>query len=129
AAFTSNAWIHIDSSSTNVGSGNVVYSVDPTPSVSSRSGGIRIDGQNFLVTQIGNSNTPPPCTFALSPTDAAYGAAGGTGVVSVTTQDGCVWNTFTTNFWIHINSSRTNLGSGNVIYSVEPNSSVSSRSG
>jgi hypothetical protein len=128
-AFTSNAWIHINSSRTNVGSGNVIYSVDPNSSISSRSGGIHIDGQNFFVGQAGNSNAPPPCTFALSPSDAGYGSGGGTGVISVTTQDGCFWTAFTSNAWIHINSSRTNVGSGNVIYSVDPNSSVSSRSG
>src|SRR5258706_549603 len=75
------------------------------------------------------STNPPGCTFALSPSNAVYRAAGGTGVVAVTTQEGCAWNTFTSNAWIHINSSPTNVASGNVIYLVETNSSLSSRSG
>src|SRR5437762_1582149 len=75
------------------------------------------------------STNPPPCSFGLSPSNAVYSAEGGSGAVTVSTQDGCVWSVFTGDAWIHISSSPTNVGSGNVIYSVDANDAFSSRVG
>ncbi len=74
------------------------------------------------------TNPPPVCTFALSPSNRTHTAAGGTGVVSVVTQTGCVWTAFSTNFWIHL-ASLTNAGNGIVNYLVDANTSSVARVG
>ena len=127
--FNTNAWITIVSGISNVGSGTVRYSVAANNNPSSRSGNIRIDGKNFLVTQLSNTNTSNVCTFALSPTSATHSAVASTGTVAVTTQSGCAWNVFNTNAWITIVSGISNVGSGTVMYSVAANNNPSSRSG
>lgn len=127
--FTTNAWIAVNSSASNVGSGTVFYSITANESSSSRSGSIRIDGQNFSITQSGNTNVSTTCTFALSPTGTTRSSTASTGTVAVTTQSGCAWNVFTTNTWITINSGISNVGNGTVIYSIAANESPSSRSG
>src|SRR6185295_17694269 len=112
-ATTTNFWVHVSSNTTNGvsnGSGTVIYFVDANGSSSSRNGAIRIDGQNFLISQGGASNGPPACTYAISPSNAVYSAGGGTGLVSVTTQEGCVWTATTSNGWLHVTSSTTNFG-------------------
>jgi hypothetical protein len=115
-AFTSSAWIHVASGSTNVGSGLVIYLVDANDSPFSRTGLIRIDGRNFSVLQAGNSNVPPECTFTLSPLGRNHGSGVSTGTVEVATSENCFWLARTTNFWITLLSPATNFGSGTVFY-------------
>src|SRR5581483_3609702 len=85
---TSNVdWIVITSGSSGAGNGAVNYSVAANASSSPRTGTLTVAGQTFTVTQPGGSN----CTFTLSPTSQNFGASGGAGSVSVTTQTGCNW--------------------------------------
>ena len=128
-AFTTNSWIRVVSGSTNVGSGLVIYLVDANNSAFSRTGLIRIDGRNFFVLQAGNSNLPPACTFALSPSNATHNANSSTGFVEVATSSNCFWTAFTTNSWIRVVSGSTNLGSGLVAYLVDANESSLARTG
>ena len=69
------------------------------------------------------------CTYSISPTSANYGATGGTGSFSVTTQAGCTWTASSNNNWIHITGGASGTGNGTVSYSVDANGSSSSRSG
>jgi hypothetical protein len=127
-AFTTNNWITLLSSPSNSGSGTVIYLVAPNPNNASRSGNIRIDGQNFLVLQDGISTNPPPCTIAISPTSASHSANSETGFVSVAAAPGCAWSVVNTNGWItHLVV--TNVGAIGVRYVVAPNNSLSQRTG
>jgi len=47
-----------------------------------------LDGTSTVVANFRQSVV---CTYAVTPTTASYGAAGGTGLVSVATQAGCSW--------------------------------------
>jgi len=69
------------------------------------------------------------CTYSLSPTSANYGASGGNGTFSVSTQAGCTWTATANNGWIHITGGASGTGSGTVSYSVDANGSSSSRTG
>lgn len=72
----------------------------------------------------------PTCTYAVSPANpATFGAAGGTGMVSVTTQAGCAWNAVSNSPFISIVAPASNVGNGSIAFSVATNSSAASRTG
>ncbi len=67
------------------------------------------------------------CSYSLFPASASYDSAGGSGNVTVTTASGCTWGATTTNSWLHTTNSGT--GSGTLNYTVDANTTFSSRSG
>ncbi len=72
--------------------------------------------------------TTIPCTYSLSPSTASFAAEGGSSSVTVTALPStCPWTASTTYNWIHTTSSGT--GSGTAGYSVDANTSTSTRSG
>jgi len=73
--------------------------------------------------------TQGTCTYSLSPTSANYGASGGNGSFSVSTQAGCTWNATSNNNWIHVTGGASGTGSGTVSYSIDANGGSSSRTG
>jgi hypothetical protein len=76
----------------------------------------------------GSGSGTPSCTVSLSPSSAAWPAAGGSSTVAVTTPAGCPWTAQSTAGWIHASSS--GAGTGAVIYTVDANPSVTvTRSG
>ena len=123
----SNAWVTILSSTSNSGSGQVLYSVaDNTASTAGRTGVVLIAGQPFTVSQ------PPGivlCTYSISPTNRVHGHGATNGFISVITQLGCEWSVFNSNGWMTILSGTNGSGSGPVLYSVSANTSSSTRSG
>lgn len=64
------------------------------------------------------------CVYALTPTVASFGAAGGTGSVAVTTfpASGCNWTTTSNAGWLPVTSNSEGNGSGTANYAVAPNS-------
>jgi hypothetical protein len=61
------------------------------------------------------------CSYSISPDNAAYASAGGSGSVNVTTTTSCPWmanNASST--WITITSGSSGLGNGTVNYTVAP---------
>jgi hypothetical protein len=81
---------------------------------------------DFVVT--GQSGTPA-CSYSISPTQASPGAAASTGTVNVTAGSACNWAAVSNVTWISITSAASGSGSGSVNYSVQENSSTSSRQG
>jgi hypothetical protein len=73
--------------------------------------------------------TGPACTFSLSPTSASWGAAGGSGSATVSTQPGCAWSASSSASFLNISSGSAGTGSGTVNYSVASSSAFSSRTG
>jgi fibronectin type 3 domain-containing protein len=67
------------------------------------------------------------CTYSLSPTDSSISAAATSGSFFVNADSGCVWSASTTNNWLHTTTSAA--GNGAVNYTVDSNSSSSSRVG
>jgi hypothetical protein len=70
-----------------------------------------------------------PCAPTLAPASANVGAAAGSGTVSVTVATGCVWNATSNANWITLNGTTGGNGNGTVNYSLQVNTSTSSRVG
>jgi DNA-binding response OmpR family regulator len=120
SASTAYGWIHTTSSGN--GSGIVNYTVDANTSTSGRSGTISVQGQIYTVNQSGIS-----CSYSISPGSGNRGAGAESGSFNVTAASGCTWSASTAYGWIHTTSSGN--GSGTVNYTVDANTSTSSRSG
>jgi hypothetical protein len=60
------------------------------------------------------------CTYSLSPTNQAFGVAGGSGNVAVTAPAGCNWTAVSHETWITITGGQSGSGSGMVTYTVAP---------
>jgi hypothetical protein len=89
------------------------------------------DGSRYYFAATAYDNSNPPiesthsdevnknmCTYSISPTNATFGASGGTGSVSVTTQAGCTWTASSSASWMTITSGNSGTGNGTIFYSV-----------
>lgn len=71
---------------------------------------------------------PSSCTYGISPTNNTFGAGGGTGSVTVTTQSGCTWSAISNDpSWITVTSGSSGSGNGTVGYSVAAYTGTSNR--
>jgi hypothetical protein len=103
----------------------VNVAVTANPSATARSFTATIGGQTISVSQSANN-----CTVTLGSQNASITAAGGPGSVSVTVPAGCAYSTVTGPNWITVTSGGTGSGPGGTLfYSIDPNSTVSSRAG
>lgn len=77
------------------------------------------------------SYTPPAsaCTYTISPVSQSFGASGGTGSVTVTTQAGCDWSASSGASWLTLTTGSSGSGTGTVGYSVAANTAAAARSG
>lgn len=118
-------FITITSSATGEGTGTVSYSVAQNFE-GGRSGRINITGgsmsRTFIVQQASG------CPFAVAQSSLSFNASGGTGVVPVTAGETCGWIGSSSSLWIQINSS-TQIGNGNLTFTVQPNTTQAPRSG
>ena len=74
-------------------------------------------------------NIQSSCSYSINPTSAAPTATGGNFSATITTSSGCSWNASSTVNWITLLNGASGNGSGNLMYSVQPNSSANSRTG
>jgi hypothetical protein len=118
-------FISITSGASGTGNGTVSYSVALNNTTAQRGGTIAIAGQTFTLTQLAAT-----CTYAISPTSAAPGIAGGSATVTVTTNlTTCAWTATTPASFVTITSGASGTGNGTVGYTVAANSGVSFRQG
>jgi hypothetical protein len=108
------------------GSGEVVYTVSANTSTTSRATTLSIGGQNHSVSQQGAA--PPACTFTLDPPSRTVGAGASDSSVQVNTQPTCQWTATGAPSWITV-SGEQRTGPGALSYSVQANSTTSSRTG
>ena len=123
-ATTTNDWITVTQHSNGTGNATVYYSVDANPSGLPRSGAIVVGDQALALSQGG-----APCTYSLLPAGGSHGAGVETGTVSVTAVSGCSWSVSNSIPWIAMYSDSNSLGNGAVTYTVDANSTFSSRTG
>src|SRR5258708_5840623 len=119
-ASSNSSWIGISVGQSGTGDGVVGYIVSQNNSNSPRSGSLTVAGIIFGVTQNG-----APCTYSLSPNNAAVPAAGGSGSFNVNT--GCSWTASSNADWITASGSGT--GSGTIQFTAAPNTGTTSRTG
>ena len=72
---------------------------------------------------------PPACTYSISPTTQSLKAAGGSGIITVSSQGSCAWTAVNNVNWIAVTSGATGSGSGSVTFTVAANGTASQRSG
>ena len=75
------------------------------------------------------TNSVPSCTYAIAPTSASFGAAGGAGNARVTAGGGCFWMVTSGVSWVTINSGSSGSGNGTVSYTVLSNTNATARTG
>ena len=101
-------------------SGNTLYGT-------AEQGGIYGDGTVFAITLPGGGGTN--CLYSINPTNAVFGASGGSDSVSVTASNGCAWTAISNSGFITITSSTNGSGDGVVNYTVAANSNTISQTG
>lgn len=110
--------------SNGTGNGIVTLTIPPNGAAGSLVLNATIAGALFTVNQAGAA-----CTVALGAAGASHTVAGGPGAVGVNTPVGCPYSTVTGPSWISVTSGGSGIGSGTLVYAVEPNSSTIARSG
>ncbi|MBS1824311.1 MAG: hypothetical protein JST93_03235 [Acidobacteria bacterium] len=118
ASSTAN-WISITSGSSGNGNGAVHYSAAANTGAS-RTGAITIAGRTFTLTQAGTA-----CTYAISPSSAAFAPFGGDIDVNVTTTAGCRWTAVSNAAWISVPSGSEGTGNGRTVLRVAANTGAS----
>jgi hypothetical protein len=85
----------------------------------------------YTIADEGGTPTPPSpsCTYSITPTSKSFSATGGSGTVTVSTQDTCAWTAESNVSWISITAGGSGSGSGTVRYTVASNSTRVQRSG
>ena len=116
-------WLAIESGASGSGNGVVTLNAIGNPTTQARVGTATIAGQTFTVTQ--NAS----CTFTVSPTTMTPPSAGANGSATVTTATGCAWTATTSTSWITITAGAERTGSGQVNFTVAPNTATSPRIG
>ncbi len=125
-AVSNNSFITVTSGASGTGNGTVNYFVSANAAASTQVGTITIAGQTFTVTEAGNQ---PGCTFSIAPTGQTFSSSGGTGSVTVTTQNGCNWTAISNASFVTVTSGASGVGTGTVNYSVAANATNQARTG
>lgn len=74
--------------------------------------------QQVIITNTNAFFPQGSCSYSVSPASAAYGAAGGSGSIGVSTSSSCPWTASSTANWITISSGNSGTGNGTVNYTV-----------
>ena len=108
----------------------LVFSVVDTSHLSGKVGlytsdhaGVAFD--DVLVTEL----PPVSCTYSITPTAGAAGAAESTATVAVSAPGGCGWTAKSNSSWLTITSGKQGIGDGTVTYSVAANAFPTARQG
>jgi len=111
------------------GNGTVVGDVLENASEAARMGTATVAGQPVTVWQDGTRVAA--CSFALAPSSLEFGAAGGTGRVSVATTEYCSWNALIGPEYgvVSVIAGQSGTGSGAVDFLVAANPNSASRRG
>jgi hypothetical protein len=118
------SWISVTAGASGSGNGTVSYTVAGNSGAATRTGTLTVAGQTITVTQAGQT-----CSYTVSPTSVAAAATGGAQSATVTAAAGCSWTAVSNAAWISVTAGSTGSGNGTVSYSVDANSSTTSRAG
>jgi hypothetical protein len=90
------AWVTVNGGTT-TGPGSFSYSAQANSGASARNGSITVGAQSHQITQDAGTAA---CTYSVSATPQNFGAGGGGGSLTVTTQTGCAWTASAGASWI-----------------------------
>ena len=111
----SDPWITLTSATSGSGNATISYTVAANTGAQ-RSGSIMVAEKTYIISQ------DAACPVTISPTNKAFGAAGGSDSISVTIGPACPWQATTETPWIHITSGANGTGNGTINYTVDSNS-------
>lgn len=114
-AQSSASWITLSPAKAS-GNGTVSFTAQAN-SGARREANFQIAGQLVQVEQLAAG-----CVYLISPQNAAFQPAGGTGNVAVTARSDCSWTATSNAPWIQVTSGASGQGSGTVSYTVQANS-------
>lgn len=106
------------------GGATVTVTIPANITTASRTLTATIAGQTVTVNQAGTN-----CPVALSSNSAPFSAAGGNSSLGVSVPPGCSYSTAPGPTWITITSGGSGTQSGNLFYTVAPNSTTAPRAG
>lgn len=121
------SWIVFVSSETGGGNGEVDFEVRENFTGSARQGTVTVAGQSVTVVQ--DAGLGEDCFYAVFPAFTTFSAAGGTGTVSVISEERCAWQATSDVNWVTITSGSVGIGNGTVAYSVAANAGTTGRKG
>jgi hypothetical protein len=105
-------WIVVRGDANGKGTATVQFDV-MSASGPSRTGTLRVAGQQFVVTQ------SQGCAYTITPATFAAAAAGGSGSIAMATAAGCTWTATSTVPWLTL-SPASGEGPGSISFSVAP---------
>lgn len=112
-------WLTITSATSGSGSDVISYLVRDNDTRSARQGTLTIADLSFTVTQDGGLGSD--CTYAISPQSVTFGPSGGSGSVSVFTDERCAWRAISDANWVTETSGCCGVGNGTLSYTVGVN--------
>ena len=118
-------WITLQSPANGSGPATVRYTVRENSAEAAREVTLMVATQPFRVRQEGRS----PCTFAISPEAQSFNANGGSGQVTVSAGDACVWTAAANDTWLKVSSGASGRANGTVHFDVAANTVATSRTG
>lgn len=117
-------WVDLLTETDESGSGVVVYAVHPNPCGSEREGEMVVAGLTFDISQ--DADDP---TVGIAPSGRSHAAEAGAGhEISVLAPCSIGWSAQAPAPWVHITSGSSGAGDGTVVYRLDANESIQSRS-
>jgi hypothetical protein len=107
-------WLTITAGTSGSGSGTITYSVAANGGTTSRTGHIAVTGIGGTA-QLTVTQSPPSCTYVLSPTAASVPTSGGSGL-SVALTAGCAWTASSDQTWLGITSATSGSANATIFY-------------
>ena len=124
SASSGSSWLTITSGSNGQGNGSVTFAYSANTAVA-RVGTLTVAGRNVIITQSGTSSS----CVSLWPTEHTYNASMIMRRFVITADTSCSWTVVSNTPWIKIVSGSSGTGNGMITYSVDENTSGSSRTG
>lgn len=124
-------WLSIvdsDNGQNRKGGGNLSVAAAENPSYLPRTGTVTVGTETFTITQSGRPTAA--LSFSVSPTASSASVNGANGLVAVTATPDLPWSAASGANWLTVAAALSSgAGNGNVVYSVSPNPTMSTRTG
>ncbi|MGP8244659.1 MAG: BACON domain-containing protein [Bryobacteraceae bacterium] len=125
-------WITVTSGASGVANGTIGYSVAANACVAGRSGSLTVEAGSSTQVPLGTAYPYPVPQFTVNqdgsasnltftPAGASFAAAGGAGILTVSTGANCSWSAYSDQNWITISSTNYGNGPGPLGYTVSAN--------
>ncbi len=118
------SWITVVNGASGQGPGVVTVVVASYAGAATRTGVVRVAGEDVQVTQ-----AAPGCSFVVSPQSAAFSADGGEATVNVAAPFGCAWSASASDSWLTILQGSDGQGDGAVRFAAARLESADARVG